>query len=92
MTIGNERGQLPRTSIRSLLLAIGFPWAFRFRRPVRATHQRRDFPWETPESWTQMLHSVLRDIDPILRNSLERGIRWRGGVPSTVCVFTPPGH
>src|SRR6202166_4430631 len=32
------------------------------------------------------VHSVLRVIGPILRNSLERSIRRRGGVPVQLCV------
>src|SRR5882762_1386129 len=86
VTVGNERGQLPELRFD--------PYSpISFRRPsdfdARCARFIRDDPplGEGNKAAHKSIHSVLRGIDPILRDCLERSIRWRGGVPVQLCVY-----
>src|SRR6266853_310420 len=85
VTVGNHRGQLAELRFDSYS-PIGFRGPSDF--DARCARFIRD---ETPvgkreKAGHKCIHSVLRDIDPILLYRLQRGIRWRGGVPVQLCV------
>src|SRR3984957_557284 len=80
VTVGDEHGQLSELRFDPYS-PIGFrePTEFDAR---CARFIRDEIPaGKREKAGDKCIRSVLRDIDSILWNSLERGIRWRGGVP-----------
>src|SRR6266478_109487 len=85
VTVGNHRGQLAELRFDPHS-PIGFCGSSDFDTGC-ARFIRDDTPVrKRDKAGHKCIRSVLRDIDPVLRNSLERGIRWRGGVPVQLCV------